>query len=371
MESRDSRRITVSFAMLAGIVVVAGFMAIQFPPRSGAPATAAISPSPVGPLVGVDFGPPPTGVPLLWVNDPSHPGWLIGFDWTGKPRGTAKLTQQVGPFDRFSQAPDGSGFAYEPNAKGGFQVFFDAMGNPFASSGPPVGDQSEMWADDSRHLCILDSATLHWTLGLAVPGAAPNPVNEIALDPLSLARSGIIAFSFAACSARNDRAVIRYSYPGRPTAYSVVRISDGAVLQQRTYPAGQVENVVASMDGTLIAENSGVTLIRRASDLSLTNSLDPNLRVLAFSGDDSSVLVSTAPQGAAQPANQEVLDLQSGRVIWRGEGTAALSSFAVQPGGNAFALALTTDGNPPGTILMIYGDGSRPAKLPGLFTPIW
>jgi hypothetical protein len=125
------------------------------------------------------------------------------------------------------------------------------------------------------------------------------------------------------------------------------------------------------MDGTLIAENSGVTLIRRASDLSLTNSLDPTLRVLAFSGDDSSVLVSTSPLGAGLPANQEVLDLQTGRVIWRGAGTSTLSSFAVQPGANAFALALTTDGNPPGTILMIYGDGSRPAKLPGLFTPIW
>jgi hypothetical protein len=322
-------------------------------------------------LVGVDFGPPPTGVPLLWVNDPSHPGWLIGFDWTGKPRGTVKLPQQVGQFDRLSQAPDGSAFGYEPNGKGGFHLFFDPLGNPIGSAGSSIFYQSEMWADDSRHLCSLDGSGGHWSLGLAAPGAAPNPVNEIALDPLSLARSGIIAFSFAACSARNDRAVIPYSYPGRPTAYSVVRISDGAVLQQRTYPAGQVENVIASMDGTLIAENSGATLIRRASDLSLTNSLDPTLRVLAFSGDNSSVLVSTAPLGAKLPANQEVLDLQTGRVIWRGEGTSALSSFAVQPGGNAFALALTTDGNPPGTILMIYGDGSRPAKLPGLFTPIW
>jgi len=370
MESPTSRRVTVSFALLAGILVIAGFMAVQFPPRPAAPAApaTAVLPSPVA----ADYGPPPAGVPLLWVHDPNHPGWLIGFDWTGKPRGTVKLSQQVGQYDKLNQAPDGSAFGYEPNGKGGFHLFFDQLGNPIGSAGSSVRYQSEMWADDSRHLCSLDGSGGHWSLGFALPGEAPNPVNEIALDPSSLARSGIIAYSVAACSARNDRAVIPYSYPGRPTAYSVVRISDGAILQQRTYAAGQVENVTASVDGSLIAENSGVTtLIRRASDLTLVSGLDATLRVLAFSGDDSSVLVSTAPLGAGLPANQEVLDLQTGRVIWRGEGTSAVSSFAAQPGGNAFAVALTTDGNPPGTILMIYGDGSRPAKLPGLFTPIW
>jgi hypothetical protein len=356
------RQVIASFAVLAGILVVAGFMAVQFAPRAAAPAVG-VSPSPVV----VDYGPPPPNMPLVWVQDPHHTGWLIGFDWTGKPRGTVKLPQQVGQFDRLSPAPDGSAFGYEPNGKGGFHLFFDQLGNPIGSAGSSVFYQSEMWADDSRHLCSLDGLGGHWSLGLAQPGAAPSPVNQVALDPSSLARSGIIAFSFAACSARNDRAVIPYSYPGRPTAYSVVRISDGAILQQRTYAAGQVENVTASMDGTLIAENSGATIIRRASDLSVITRLDPTLRVLAFSGDDSSVLVSAAPM------MQEVLDLQTGRVVWQGEGTSALSAFAVQPAGNSFALALAEpgQGNQPATILIIYGDGSRPAKLPGLLIPAW
>jgi type II secretory pathway pseudopilin PulG len=271
-----------------------------------------------------------------------------------------------------SPAPDGSAFGYEPNGKGGFHLFFDQLGNPIGTAGSSVFYQSEMWADDSRHLCSLDGSGGQWRLGFAQPGETPNHTNVVALDP-AIAQSGIIAVSFAACSANSNggAAVIEYSYTSRPTEYWVVRIADGAILQQRTYPAGQVENVTASMDGTLIAENSGATLIRRASDLSLVTRLDPSLRVLAFSGDDSSVLVSTAPMGAGLPANQEVLGLQTGRVIWRGEGTSAVSSFAAQPGGNAFAVALTTDGNPPGTVLIIYGDGSRPAKLPGLFKPIW
>lgn len=380
MESPTSRRVMVSFAVLAGIMVAAGFMAIQFPPRPAAPAAAVIALSPLA----VDYGPPPPSVPLVWVQDPNHPGWLIGFDWTGKPRGTVKPSRAVAPYDRFSQAPDGSGFGIEPNGKGGFQVFLDRLGGTIATSGPQVFYQSEMWADDSRHLCTLDPRTSHWTLGLALPGAAPNPVNEVALDPSSLARSGIIAFSFAACSARNDRAVIPYSYQGRPTAYSVVRISDGAVIQQRTYEAGQVANVTASMDGSLIAENSGqsagqpapnatLTVIRRASDLSVMTTLGPNIGVLAFSGDNSAALVSTAPLIAGQAAMLEVLDLQTRRATWTGEGTSALGAVFVQPSGNTFAVALTQPGgqNPPATILMIYGDGSRPAKLPGLFVPTW
>ena len=352
-----------SFAMLAGIMVVTGFLAVRCAPRAAAPAVA-VSPSPVA----VDYGPPPPSVPLFWAHDPHHPGWLIGFDWTGKPRGTVKLSQQVGQFDKLSPAPDGSAFGYEPNGKGGFHLFFDQLGNPIGSAGSSVFYQSEMWADDSRHLCSLDGSGGRWRLGVAQPGEAPDHANVVALDP-AIVQSGIIALSLAACGANTNggRAVIEYSYASRPTEYWVVRISDGAILQQRTYPADQVENVTASMDGSLIAENSGATVIRRASDLSVITRLDPTKRVVAFSGDDSSVLVSVGP------AMQEVVDLQTGQVEWRGEGTSALSAFAVQPAGNAFAIALGQpgEGNQPATILIVYGDGSRPAKLPGLFIPTW
>lgn len=368
----------VSFAVLAGIVVVAGFMAVQCAPRAATPAVA-VSPSPVA----ADYGPAPPSVPLVWVQDPHHTGWLIGFDWTGKPRGTAKLSQPVGQSDKLSQSPDGSAFGYEPNGKGGFQVFFDRLGNLSPSPASIVNSGFEAWADDSRHLCTLSGLGRHWTIGLMVPGAAPNPASVVALDP-TIAQSGIFALSFAACSARNDRAVIEYSYSGRPTEYFVVRISDGAILQQRIYATDQVANVTASMDGSMIAENSGKstgqampaaasTIIRRAADMSVVTTLDSSTGVLAFSGDDSSVLVNSSAWTAGEPTMLEVLDLQTGAIMWRGEGTAALSTFAVQPAGNAFAVALTQPGSqaPPATILMVYGDGSRPAKLPGLFVPSW
>jgi hypothetical protein len=378
MESNSSRRAGISFAVLAGIVVVAAFMATQFPPRPMAPA------APVGvvslPPIAINYGAPPPGVPLVWVQDPNHTALLIGFDWTGKPRGTVKVAQ-LGQYDKLSQAPDGSALGIEANGKGGFHVYLDRLGNLNPSPASTLNYQYEMWADDSRHVCTLDFLGGHWNLGLMLLGAASNPVHEVALDPSSLARSGIIAFSFAACSARNDRAVITYFYPGRPTQYSVVRISDGAVLQQPTYAAGLVASVTASMDGSLIAESSGqsagepapnaaATVIRRASDLSVVTTLAPSDGVLAFSGDNSSALVTTAPWIAGQPTMLEVIDWQTGKVTWQGEGTSPLGTFAIQPGGNAFAIALTSD-NLPATILVVYGDGTKPAKLPWLLIPAW
>src|SRR4029077_6971327 len=95
-----------------------------------------------------------------------------------------------------------------------------------------------------------------------------------------------------------------------------------------------VQGVREGLGGPVPPETRAAPNTRRASDLTLIAGLDPTLRVIAFSGDNSSVLVS------AGPTMQEVVDLQDGRVVWRGEGTAALSSFAVQPGGNAFAIAL-------------------------------
>jgi len=261
MEQMTSRRAVISFAVLAGIVVVAGFAAVQFAPRTAAPAPAVVaSPSPVA----VDYGPPPAGVPLIWVQDPNHAGRLIGFDWTGKPRGTVKLAQPLGRYDKLSQAPDGSAFGIEANGKGGFQIYLDRLGNVDPSPSSVINHQLEMWADDSRHVCALEGFGGPWRLDLTVPGAT-NLSNVVAIDP-TLGQSGIIAYSLAACSPRNDRAVIEYSYSGRPTEYWVARISDGAILQQRAYPANQVENVTASMDGSLIAENASATYIRRASD---------------------------------------------------------------------------------------------------------
>jgi len=360
----------VSFGVLAGIMVVAGFMAIQFPPRPAPPAA-------------VDYGPPPPSVPLIWVQDPNHLGWLIGFDWTGKPRGTAKVSQPLGPYAKLSQAPDGSTFGIGPNGKGGFKVYLDRLGNPSPRPASTINYQFEMWADDSRHVCTLDGLGGHWSLGLIVPGGAQNPVNVVAIDP-TLGQSGIIAYSFAACSARNDRAVIVYAYAGRPTEYWVARISDGAILQQRTYPANQLANVTASMDASVIAENSGKsvgqlappaasTVIRRASDLSVITTLDSSIGVLGFSSDDSLALASLTPWTSGVATNLAVFDAQTGKMLWRSRWNEELSAFLAEPDGRDLAVIGQAPGDStvhPSVNIVIVHSGGDETDVPGRYTAV-
>ena len=183
-----------------------------------------------------------------------------------------------------------------------------------------------------------------------------------------------------ACSFRSDEAIlVRTKANAEPAEMWVIRLSNGRVLSHSVYPIAQaIARVVASSDATYVAESSGqsigqvspATVIRRVSDRSVVATLAPNIAVLSFSGDDSLVLVSTGPYGAWQPSVMEVIDVRSGRVIWRG--TAAFGGVAAQPGGRGFALVDAAPGQDAviGTILMIHGDGSV-TKFAGLYLPLW
>jgi hypothetical protein len=169
-----------------------------------------------------------------------------------------------------------------------------------------------------------------------------------------------------------------------------VRISDGTIRSHTTFAGSHLlANVVASSDGVLIAENSSKssgqpdstapsTIIRRVSDGSVVATLDPSMGVLAFSGDDSLVLVDSHPLVVGQPTLLSVIDVRTGKALpWQDQGVSALGGFVAQPGGRDFAIALTMLGtNSPGakgqeaTILIIHGDGSV-SKLPGLSIPTW
>jgi hypothetical protein len=232
------------------------------------------------------------------------------------------------------------------------------LGQPLPSQDSTVRYQDQMWADDSLHMCTLDSSgglDSQWRIGLRLPGAAPASVSVVALDSPNL-RSGIIALSFAACSARNDRAVIAYSYMSRPTEFWAIRISDGAILSHRTYPADDLVNVTASSDGAVIAENSGKstgqvapaaasTVIRRASDLSVLTTLDPSIGVLGFNSDDSLALVSLTPWASGVATDLAVIDTQNGKMIWRSKWNEEFTGFVAEPGGRDLAVLLQAPGD--------------------------
>jgi hypothetical protein len=68
----------------------------------------------------------------------------------------------------------------------------------------PDGQQFQvvggMWADDSRHLCVIASQPDGWILVTEIPGYSEEFVN--------LPKVGQTVISVIACSVRNDRAIL-------------------------------------------------------------------------------------------------------------------------------------------------------------------
>jgi len=368
----------MSIGVMAGILLVAGFMAVQFSPRASAPSKAAAPTT-----AAVDYGAPLPSVRLIWVQDPNHAGGLIGFDWTGQPRGIVKRAQPLGEGESLAQSPDGSTFAYTPAAKGGYQQFLDRFGNPLPGLDSSVRSQSQMWADDSRHMCALDfSGGLggQWMINLRLPGAAPTSGSVVGLDP-TIVQSGIIALSLVACSVRNDRAVIEYNYFGRPTEFWIVRISDGAIVQQHTYATGELVSVTASPGGDVIAENSGKsacqaapaaasTFIRHASDLSAITTLDPSIGVLGFNSDGSLALVTLTPQAPGTATDLAVIDANNGNVVWRYKGTEQFSTYLEEPDGVDIAVMTRALGDTsihPSVSIVIVRGRTGETNIPGRY----
>ena len=388
--ARNFQWLAVAAALIIAVLVVIGLMSTRFHPRASVPA-ATPNASPVA-----DYGPPPAGVPLLYVNDPSHKSWLIGFDWTGMPRGTVKLGPAVDGGQYVGMAPDGQTFQVSPTAKGGSGVFLDRLGQLVPALGSTGNYSGGVWADDNRHFCSVsfDQQTYEWTLVTQLPGEGQKQVAVIARDT-EIGQNGI---SVAACSYQNDQAILVRTVISSPSELWVMKLSNGAILSHRALPGLSATNIVASGDSTLMAVNSTIqptsqpTAIVRVSDGTSVATLDATMSVLAFSGDDSLVLVTTGGWINNQPTHLALVNLRSGQILWRYNGTESLESFVAQPGGTGFAVALKAHNSqaaptpcPSGSgtatctfspndplrdVVIVHGDGISTA-IPGRYATAW
>jgi hypothetical protein len=382
--ARNFQWVAVAVAALLIILLVAGLVSTRIGLLGNVPAA---NPGPLK-----DYGPPPAGVPLMYLIDPRNNTWLQAYDWQGQPRGTIKFGKPTNDaYGSVFVAPDGSGFRYEPRGQGGAIEYLDRLGRPIAPGlfTPAVPDDSRIWADDNRHLCALRYASPpdEWRLYTTLPGEADHLVGVI--PPTSYI--GDPAPFLGSCSFRNDRAIVIRTTGSTfdpPSELWVFRISDGKVLSDYKYSTpGQVEVVIASSDGLLIAEVSSRSatqphagapsmIIRRVSDRSVVATLDPSVKVLGFSGDDSRVLVAigmsyTTPPGQPLPLSLSVIDLRSGRVTWHEQDI--LMTWMRNPDGPDFAISSLVSGPSPtngplGAFEIIHGDGSV-TRIPGSYTP--
>jgi hypothetical protein len=377
--ARNLQWIAVAIAAVLGILVVAGLVSTRLGPRANMPGNTKATP------VG-DYGPPPAGVPLLYVHDPNNPSWLIGYDWSGQPRGTVKLTTDAAQDpSTVKMAPDGSGFEVGGTYKGGTGIFLDRLGQPVATGTRTPDQVGAMWADDNQHQCVitLSSTTFVWRLGTQLPGQAFRPVAVIAQDP-GIGQSGI---SLAACSFMSDLAIAVRTTIAWPAELWVIRLSDGTILVHHSYAAsGRLSNVVASQDGTYVAESSAKargfdspdssqgaasTIIRRVSDWQVVKSLAPSVQVLRFSSDGSLVVVADVHLQTSSILS--VLNWSTGSTVWQAKVTEPFAvALLAQPGGRDFALAFAILGNQDSTatISIVHGDGSI-TKFPQPLEPTW
>ena len=338
---------------------------------AGSPGSSALPPaSPSATATPGDFGPPPPRISLLYFRDAQHQSWLTGYDWTGAPRATVRLDPALGVP---RQSPGGSFFVYA----GG--PYLDRSGRPVG--GPPAPEQkddpSPGWSDDEASRCFvaLDPNTFTWTLETQVAGQPVRNVAVIARDQ-GAGQTGIVV---AACSVRNDVAVLaRYSIWWLAEAWTV-RLSSGKVLDHRTYKPNAYLTLVASRDAAYVAETSSnalnvsvegavSTLIRRLPDWSVVGAMPSGYQVLAFSGDDSTALV--AHRSLSEPGvHLAAMTLPAGRVMWWYDGVESLYRWAAHPAGPVFVVVLRGPKLLNRTV--IFGRDGTPAVIASAMEPVF
>jgi hypothetical protein len=324
-----------------------------------------------------ELGPPPAGIPLIWYSTVSpygptpQAGPWFALDWNGAVVGKLKASGGI------NQSPDGSrldmaGVGYVDQA--GQPVPAVRLNN---KGGPG-------WSDDSRHFCLVGTAS----------GAVPTGNNEPAWlfagpieGPLRrVAQFGQIGgqsnASAIACSFLSDRAVVQQTVIMGTSDIWVIKLSTGALLYHRQYVNTETPFVRASHDGQYLAEQTaspssgagfGATVIRRVSDGREVARLD-KLTVVAFSWDGSRVVTMIPTTGTAIANEARLVDWQSGTVLWRlpapsgNAGSSAVYALA-HPNGPDMVVGIAPQSeNGIDELWLVQADGTARRMVQG---PLW
>jgi hypothetical protein len=228
-------------------------------------------------------------------------------DWTGKQ---VKMQNA----DIFIQSPDGLRLWRRPTVPASSSVVVDSDRNPVGSVA--ALDQSMMWADDSRQFCgVTKESTGSYALEMLRISAPPARVGAISVTPGTAQIPAL-----AACSVLTQQAVVIGQSSGYTWSVSLISLSDGHVIYQRSYP-NPVARIVASHDGQYIAEQLGsnansspVTLIRQLPSGTVVGQLS-GIIVQGFSWDGSLVVGNTSGNASLQEA-QVIRYRNQNQVVW-------------------------------------------------------
>jgi hypothetical protein len=333
----------------------------SFRTGSGTTATPTARPtssaSPTGSPTALPSTSPASQTPLIWYRGPSSD--LHGLDWTGKE------VKHLRP-DVVFQSPDGLLLWRRPISPTSSSVVTNSDGNPV---GAVVSlDQTMMWADDSRQFCgVTNESTGSYALEMLRINGTRDRIGAFSL-PTSPAQAPYLV----ACSVSTRQAVVIGQGGGYMWSLSLVSLTDGHVIYQRSYP-NPVLRFVASHDGQYIAEQIGstanpVTLIRQLPSGDVIAQWG-GIIVQAFSWDGSLVAGDTSGNPSIQEA--QVIRVRTREVIWHQcmcPHPHGLNVLA-QPGGSDMTVVATTDDGTNVSFNIVDANG-RPLSVRIASTPI-
>ena len=289
-------------------------------------------------------GGPPAGMPVIWYSMSNSGGIssqtlrLVALDWNGAVAGTLYGAGLV------RQSPDGSMLAGEDG------TFGDGQGKPLGRfrSYPPL------FSDGGRSTCQLAPEPAFASSGTLVlfSGPADGMLRRVGAVGQFGADFGS---ALLACSTLADRVVVMNSRINGVSSVKVLALSSGRLLYQRSYALGPRLNVSSSRDGRYLAESttndpsvpasSNSAVIRRTSDGAIVARLKDQ-RVVQFSWDGQRVVTAPA-YGSSQRNEIDLVDWQSGKVLWRLPGTSGTDgsqpvAAMAQPNGTKMVVAVAT-----------------------------
>jgi hypothetical protein len=360
----------------AGLVAAIVVTAVLVPRLLAAPRTIgpAAAPAPHG-----SASPPPTapprpaalvlGVPAAGpaVNRVTPVTW-VRVDWSGHRLGAVSPPPGL---SLDNPSPDGS--LAVTAASGGGMTLLDAAGGHVVGTVAP-GITGVIWADDSRHLCGLASASGGQQLVVVTVDPSRGETGRRSF-PTHVTGSDTTFVS--ACSAESDRAVLtNFWVVGRTQAagdVEVLRLSTGATLLHRAFPApAPFINVFVSRDGLFMVGSLLDDPHSAVVDL-LSGQVVAHLNGVAeaFTADDRYVAVSSFVTESSRPGGTgSLVEWRTGRTVWQDHGQVAI--LGVEPDGNAIAVQLYgSDQEPPdhdrwlivrpdGSAIVIRQNGSGP-----------
>jgi hypothetical protein len=309
--------------------------------------------------------------PAIWFLDRTDDHLLVAYDWEGDQVGSIRFSSSQ-PFGAF-QSPDGTALVTSARPASGATVIGRA-------------DANVTWARDSSHLCSFRQPS---GADFGEPTTTFEPGALFIDDPASGGSRRVLRFgsygpmsdpTALSCSIPDDRAVVGESFVASVSSLHVITLSSGASTAfspQPPPPAEGPQGVIASADGTLVAEGSTAgtwadsfqsaayqfTVYDSSTGAALATV--PN-GIVAFSDDDSRVLTVQYLNNSNQEGIYRLVDWRTGAVLWSDQ--LATGSVLTRPDSGDVVVEPTTHGGSasgsPGTLqpyatpIIVRADGT-------------